>query len=455
MNAIDGMACATPGCDNRGKPGLNIVGYGSFATKSGRRRRYRCTVCRGTLSTNTGTAYSGLRCTRREFDQVASLRVEGVSISATARVTGHSRNTVARWLQRASTAAKHFNDRMLRDFDLIELQADELCTFIGNKSTTVWLFATIEVSSRVWASSVLGRRSDRNARAVIEDVVCRGRVVGCPLIATDGFEYYVGAVGALLGSTCVYGQVLKTRRNNRVVRVERRVKIGTANRLKAALWASEDSETLNTSFVERLNLTIRQASAYLRRRSPCHARDADQLRSHVELVRCHYNFIRPHRALRFGRETRTPAMQARLVSKQAIGPERHFHRAACHSARVCGGRRNCRGRVADALMVVRTTSGGLINSERRKHPAAALPEVWSGTASTEDQDCVLSGRQTPRDVPGEVLASGSNKGGDSGGGSQSARARIDRKHATALQARGAAAKHHQGHQEAFLLLETG
>ena len=78
--------------------------------------------------------------------------------------------------------------------------------------------------------------------------------------------------------------------------------------------ASEDSETLNTSFVERLNLTIRQGSAYLRRRSPCHARGADQLRGHVELLRCHYNFIRPHRALKFGRETRTPAMQAGLVS---------------------------------------------------------------------------------------------------------------------------------------------
>ena len=86
----------------------------------------------------------------------------------------------------------HFND-----FDLIELQADALCTFIGNKSTTIWLFATLEVSSGLWASSVLGRRSDRNARAVIEDVLCRGRVVGCSLIATDGFEYYVGAVGAL------------------------------------------------------------------------------------------------------------------------------------------------------------------------------------------------------------------------------------------------------------------
>ena len=314
MNAIEEMACATAACDNRGKPGLNIVGYGSFATKSGRRRRYRCTVCRGTLRTNTGTAYSGLRCTRREFDQVASLRVEGVGISGTARVTGHSRHTIARWLERASTAAKRFNDGMLRDFDLMELQADELCTFIGNKSQIFWLFATIEVSSRLWAGSVLGRRSDRNARAVINDVVRRGRVVGCPLIATDGFEYYVGAVAGLSGSACVYGQVLKTRRNNRVVRVERRVKIGTAKRLEAALLESEDSATLNTSFVERLNLTIRQASAYLRRRSPCHARGADQLRSHVELVRCHYNFVRPHSALRFGRETRTPAMQAGLVS---------------------------------------------------------------------------------------------------------------------------------------------
>ena len=98
----------------------------------------------------------------------ASLRVEGVSLSATARVTGHSRNTVARWLERASTAATRFNDLMLHDFDLIELQADERCTFIGDKNKTVWLFATIEVSSRLWASSVLGRRSDRNAALLHE-----------------------------------------------------------------------------------------------------------------------------------------------------------------------------------------------------------------------------------------------------------------------------------------------
>ncbi len=341
MTAIDGMACAKPGCDNRGKPGLNIVGHGSFATKSGRRRRYRCTVCGGTLSTNTGTAYSGLRCTRREFGQVASLRVEGVSISATARVTGHSRNTIARWIERASTAAERFNRRMLRDFEIIELQADELCTFIGSKRRTLWLFATIEVCSRLWAGSVLGRRSSRNATAVLNDVILRGRVVGFPLIATDGFEYYFGVIARFFGSACVYWQVLKTRRNDRVVRVERRLKIGTASRLKAALLESEDSETLNTSFVERLNLTIRQGSAYLRRRSPCHARGADQLRGHVELLHCH-----PAAQGVEVRSRDSDASDAGRFGERANELERHLHGAGPSLCTFCGGRAHSRDRPA-------------------------------------------------------------------------------------------------------------
>jgi len=318
MRTIQNQACSRPGCDNFGKPGINIVGHGWFTTKSGRRRRHRCKICGGTVSVNTGTAYCGLRCSRKEFDQAVSLRVEGMSISATARVTRHSRNTIARWLERASKAVERFNRQMLRDFEIIELQADELCTFIGNKSRIMWLFAIIEVSSRLWTGSRLGRRSYRNTTAVLNDVLVRGRVVGFPLIATDGFEYYFGVTARLLGPACVYGQVIKTRRNNRVVRVDRRVKIGTATRLRDALLESEDSETLNTSFVERLNLTIRQGSAYLRRRSPCHARCEDQLRGHVELLRCYYNFVRPHRALKFGREIRTPAMQAGLMNRPLI-----------------------------------------------------------------------------------------------------------------------------------------
>ena len=92
--------------------------------------------------------------------------------------------------------------------------------------------------------------------------------------------------------------------------------IGTEGRLEERLQRSEDSSTLNTSFIERLNLTIRQGSAYLCRRTICHARWKQRLEGHLELLRCYYNFVRPHRALKFGRDMRTPAMQAGLTGKR-------------------------------------------------------------------------------------------------------------------------------------------
>jgi len=137
---------------------------------------------------------------------------------------------------------------------------------------------------------------------------------GVPLITTDGFEFYERVVWQVFGPACVYGQVLKTRRNNRVVKVERRAVIGTERRFAERLQRSEDSLTLNTSFIERLNLTIRQGSAYLCRRTICHARWRQRLEGHLELLLL--QFYRPHRALKFGPDVRTPAMQAGLIGKR-------------------------------------------------------------------------------------------------------------------------------------------
>jgi hypothetical protein len=136
------------------------------------------------------------------------------------------------------------------------------------------------------------------------------------MIATDGFEFYEKVVRRVFGPACLYGQVIKTRRNDRVVSVERRTRIGAAWRWEQVLGDSEDSEKLNTSFIERLNLTIRQGSAYLCRRTICYARRREHLAAHLELLRCYYNFVRPHRALRFGREVRTPAVQAGLTTRR-------------------------------------------------------------------------------------------------------------------------------------------
>ena len=62
---------------------------------------------------------------------------------------------------------------------------------------------------------------------------------------------------------------MKTWRDNRVVKVERRLLVGPRRRLAEALSNSEELSKLNTSFIERPNLTIQHGSAYVSRRSAC------------------------------------------------------------------------------------------------------------------------------------------------------------------------------------------
>jgi hypothetical protein len=136
-----------------------------------------------------------------------------------------------------------------------------------------------------------------------------------PLITTDGFGPYGPVVKGMFGANCVYGQVIKTRRKNKIVQIERKLIIGDRDGLEEVLEQSEDSKTLNTSFVERHNLSIRRGCSYLNRLTPAHARRTDRLDQQTELYRCYYNFVRPHMALKFGRLYKAPAMQAGLADK--------------------------------------------------------------------------------------------------------------------------------------------
>jgi IS1 family transposase len=265
---------------------------------------------------NTETLYHRLQHRRATFDEVAALSVEGLNKSAIARVKRIAWNTVDRWLARAAESCHRFNDRNITGLAVEELQADEIRTIAGSKQESIWVFAAIDVGSRLWPSTVVGRRSYRNTLTLFRDVAKRMNLPCFPLIATDGFEFYEKVVRRVFGPACLYGQVIKTRRNDRVVRVERRTRSGAAWRWEQALSDSEDSVRLNTSFIERLNLTIRQGSAYLCRRTICYARCKERLAVHLELLRCYYNFVRPHRALQFGREVRTPAIQAGLTTRR-------------------------------------------------------------------------------------------------------------------------------------------
>jgi IS1 family transposase len=101
---------------------------------------------------------------------------------------------VARWLEKAADACRRFNGRTIAGFAVEELQADEIRTFAGSKDRPTWVFAAIEVWSRLWPTTIVGRRSYRNTLALIRDVSSRMDFAKLPLIVTDGFDFYEKSV---------------------------------------------------------------------------------------------------------------------------------------------------------------------------------------------------------------------------------------------------------------------
>ena len=184
-----------------------IIRYGFYKTTAGKRRRYRCVGCGQTFSSTKGTPYYRLQHRRTTFDTVVTLRVEGVSLSAIARIERLAWNTVARWLERAVSVCRRFNHRRTTGFVAQELQADEIRSFTGAKTRPTWVFAAIEVWSRLWMSTVVGRRSYRNTLALVRDVATRMTFVTGPLIVTDGFEFYGTVIRRVFGPAALYAQV--------------------------------------------------------------------------------------------------------------------------------------------------------------------------------------------------------------------------------------------------------
>ena len=127
-------SCLNPTCSLHGNvASRHIIRYGFYRTTAGKRRRYRCIRCGQTFSTTKGTPYYRLQHRRATFDTVVTLRVEGVNISAIARVERLAWNTVARWLERAVAVCRQFSRSRTTGFVATELQADEIRSFTGGR----------------------------------------------------------------------------------------------------------------------------------------------------------------------------------------------------------------------------------------------------------------------------------------------------------------------------------
>jgi len=96
----------------------------------------------------------------------------------------------------------------------------------------------------------------------------------------------------------IYGQVKKSYRRRKLVRVTHIMRLGAQADLTVALQGLGFSGRLNTAFIERVNLTVRHGVAALARRTWATAQQAPQLLAHLEWWRAYYHFVRPHASLR-------------------------------------------------------------------------------------------------------------------------------------------------------------
>lgn len=133
-----------------------------------------------------------------------------------------------------------------------------------------------------------------------------------PVISTDGLKHAFYALTAHFGkwetadgkkpvwellNDFIYSQVIKHQRRRKTVEVERRVLVGEASVYTERLRHGGLSGRINTSFVERVNLTIRQCVSKLTRRTWGPAKYTPELMEHLEWWRMYYHFVRPHESL--------------------------------------------------------------------------------------------------------------------------------------------------------------
>lgn len=134
------VACPNIRCKQRGKTGVgHVVGNGTYHTRSsGTARLFLCRRCGKAFSSRTGTAFFGLRTSKRTVLMGLRLLAEGLGLRGTARVLEVKLDTVRRWLTVAARHSEHVSRSLLRELKCSQVQVDELWTFVKKNTTIPW-----------------------------------------------------------------------------------------------------------------------------------------------------------------------------------------------------------------------------------------------------------------------------------------------------------------------------
>jgi IS1 family transposase len=324
--------CPHAGCRYRGWLGLGNLRANGHPS-GGPWRQFQCISCDGYFLETHGTIFHGKRVAGELIVHVVGCLAEGLGIRATARVFEVDPNTVLQWLVEAAEQLRAFSASFLCDVHVKQLQLDELYAVLrGVKAGEIseenalkrleharhWVWTAIDPESKLLFAIDIGPRTLAMAQQVVHQVV-QVLASGCvPLFLTDGFKEYATALLAHCGewvqpprrqatgpapkprwmpvSQLLYAQVVKTMRRRRLVDVKPRVVFGTREAVGQVLAAC--GWKINTAFVERLNLDIRQRVAAIGRRVNTLCQGEAGLRHQLALFQVYHNFVLPHASLR-------------------------------------------------------------------------------------------------------------------------------------------------------------
>jgi len=324
--------CPNANCDYRG-----WVDWGNISANGhpsgGPWRQLYCSACERYFLETHGTPFHGKRVAPDLLVWAVGALAEGLGIRAVGRVFAVDPNTVLAWLLEVADHLKAFSQYFLRDVRVTQVQLDELYALLSavkageiSEAEAIqrlsrsphWVWVAIDPVTKLLLTIDVGDRTLAMAQGLVHQVV-QVLAPGCvPLFLTDGLKEYMTALLTHFGHwvqpsrrqdtgplpkprwmplpQLLYAQVVKTVRRRRLVDVTHRVVFGTLEAVQQVLAAC--GWHLNTAFVERLNLTIRQHVAAVGRRVSTLCKGENGLRQQLALHHVYYNFCLPHTSLR-------------------------------------------------------------------------------------------------------------------------------------------------------------
>jgi IS1 family transposase len=252
--------------------------------------------------------------------QILGMMVEGVSIRAISRMTNASKNTIVKLLADAGNACSEYQDRTLVNLPCKRLQADEIWSFVYAKQKNVpeekrgqfgygdvWTWTALCADTKLVPSWYVGTRDADAAYRFMSDLA--SRLANRVQLTTDGHHAYLSAVDAAFDRAIDYAMLVK--QYGVAPDSERRyspaICLGAE---RTIIRGRPDPDHINTSYVERQNLSMRMGIRGFTRLTNAFSKKLENHIHALSIYFMHYNFVRIHQTLRC-----TPAMEAKVTEK--------------------------------------------------------------------------------------------------------------------------------------------